>query len=108
MSQPIWINFNIKRNGNFFIIEKYCYNSVFFINDIISEHKQSYQEFQNKYMISTNFLEYYGIVGAVQKRWKNLISEYRRLHDINNDIVDRLKSDKVTKQMGPGIKNTNR
>jgi hypothetical protein len=36
----------------FFIIEKYCYNSVFFINDIISEDKQflSYQEFQKKYI----------------------------------------------------------
>ena len=36
----------------------------FFINDIISEDKQflSYQEFQNKCIISTNFLEYYGIV----------------------------------------------
>ena len=91
-----------------FIIEKYCYNGVSFINDIISEDKQSYQEFQNKYMINTHFLEYYGIVGAAPKRWKNLISKYRRLHDIKHDIVDRLKSDKVTKQMGPGIRNTNR
>ena len=51
LSQPIWLNFNIKRNGNFFIIDKYCYNGVFFIIDIISEDKQflSYQEFQNKY-----------------------------------------------------------
>ena len=40
LSQPIWLNFNIKRNGNIFIIEKYCYNGVFFINDIISEDKQ--------------------------------------------------------------------
>ena len=45
-------------------------------------------------MISTNFLEYYGIVGAVPKGWNHLISEYGRLHDIKNDIVDRLKSDK--------------
>ena len=45
-------------------------------------------------MISKNFLEYHGIVGAVQKVWKKLISEYGRLHDIENDIVDRLKSDK--------------
>jgi hypothetical protein len=56
-----------------------------------------------------------------------LISEYGRLHDINNDIVDRLKSDKksckyffemylkkhkrksfkVRKQIDPGIRNTN-
>ena len=50
----------------------------FFINDIISEDKQflSYQEFQSKYMISTNFLEYYGIVGGVPKKWKNHISKY--------------------------------
>jgi hypothetical protein len=33
-------------------------------------------------------------VGAVLKRWKNLISEYGRLDDIKNDIVNRLKSDK--------------
>jgi hypothetical protein len=45
-------------------------------------------------MISKNFLEYHGIVGAVQKVWKKLISEYGRLHDIENDIVDRLKGEK--------------
>jgi hypothetical protein len=75
LSQSIWLHFNIKRNGNFFIIEKYCYNGVFFINDIISKDKLfwSYKEFQNKYMISTNFLEYYGIVGAVPKRWKKTL-----------------------------------
>ena len=33
-------------------------------------------------------------VGAVPKRWKNLITEYGRLDDIKNDIVNRLKSDK--------------
>ena len=54
----------------------------------------SYQEFQNKYMIITNVLAYYGIVGAVPKGWKTLISEHGMLHDIKNDIVDRLKSDK--------------
>jgi hypothetical protein len=51
MSQPIKLNFNIKRNKTFFIIEKYCYNSVFFISNIVSEDKKkclSYQEFQNK------------------------------------------------------------
>jgi hypothetical protein len=50
-------------------------------------------------MISTDFLEYYGIVGAVPKRWKNFISEYGRLHVIKNDIVDRLKSDKKNMQI---------
>ena len=26
LSQPIWLNFNIKRNGNLFIIEKCCFD----------------------------------------------------------------------------------
>jgi hypothetical protein len=32
-------------------------------------------------MINTNFLEYYGIMGAVPKGWQKLISEYGMLHD---------------------------
>ena len=56
------------------LLNKYCYNGVFCINDIVSEDKQflSYQEFQNQCMISTNILEYYGIVGAVPKEWENI------------------------------------
>jgi len=49
-------------------------------------------------MISTNFLEYHGIVGAAPKLSKKLISEYGRLHDIENDIVDRWKIDKKKKK----------
>jgi hypothetical protein len=33
-------------------------------------------------------------VGAVPKGWNKLVSEYGKLHDIKNDIVDSLKSDK--------------
>ena len=54
----------------------------------------SYQELQNKYMISTNFLEYYGIAGVVPMRWKKLLSEYGSLHDIKNNIIDRFKTAK--------------
>ena len=39
--------------------------------------------------MSTNFLEYYG-----PKEMEKLISEYGRLYDIKNEIIDRLKSDK--------------
>jgi hypothetical protein len=62
----ISFNIKIKPNG----LTQDVNNILFlFINDIISEDKQflSYQEFQNKYLISTNFLEYYGILGAVPK-----------------------------------------
>jgi hypothetical protein len=73
LSQPIWLNFNIKRNGNFFLLLKNIVIMVSFLLMILSlKIKQflSYQEFQNKYMISTNFLDYYGIVDAVPERWK--------------------------------------
>jgi len=68
----------------------------FYINYIVSDEKQflSYQELQNKYMISTNFLEYYGIAGVVPMRWKKLLSEYGSLHDIKNNIIDRFKTAK--------------
>ena len=49
----------------------------FLINNIFSEDKQflSYQKFQNKYMISTNILECYGIVGAVPKSHRLVLIE---------------------------------
>ena len=86
LNQPICLNINAKRNGNCLLLKKYCYNGVFFIKQFLS-----YQEFQNKCTISTNILEYYGIVGAVPKEWENI---FGRLHFIKNDIVGRLKSDK--------------
>jgi hypothetical protein len=45
-------------------------------------------------MISTNFLEYYGIAGVVPMRWEKLLSEYGSLHDIKNNIIDRFKTAK--------------
>jgi hypothetical protein len=51
---------------------------------VVSEDKQiwSYNEFQNEYMISTNYLEYYGIVGAVPLRWINI-----KMHMHFNSLV---------------------
>jgi hypothetical protein len=48
LNQPICLNINTKRNGNCLLLNKYCYNGVFFIDEIVSEDKQflSYQEFQ--------------------------------------------------------------
>ena len=48
LSQPIWLNLNIKRNGNFFIIVKYCYNGVFFfILIMLSLMKNSFCHIRN-------------------------------------------------------------
>jgi hypothetical protein len=41
LSQPIWLNFNIKRNGNFFLLLTNIVIMVSsFINNIVSEDKQ--------------------------------------------------------------------
>ena len=60
--------------GNSFIIEKYCYNGIFFssilfINDVFSEDKQiwSYQEFQNE----EEFEDTKGHLESVNRRTDN-------------------------------------
>jgi hypothetical protein len=35
LSKPIWLSFNIKRNGNLFIIDTYFYNDVFLLFPIV-------------------------------------------------------------------------
>ena len=73
-SQPIWFNYNIKRNGNGFIIEIIVI-MVYYLLMILSlkiNSFLSYQTFQNKYIIGTNFHEIYAIVGAVPKGWKQI------------------------------------
>ena len=48
LSEPIWLNLNIKRNGNIFIIVKYCYNGVvFFILIMLSLMKNSFCHIRN-------------------------------------------------------------
>jgi len=58
----------------FLLFEIIVYNGALIINGIVSEDKQflSYQTFQNKLIISTQFQEIYAIVGAVPKGWKIL------------------------------------
>jgi hypothetical protein len=65
------------------------------MNDIVSVetlffHIRNLKQVYDKY----NFLEYYSIVGAVPERWKNTYLRVWKVHDIINDIVDRLKRDR--------------
>jgi hypothetical protein len=71
-SQPIWFNYNTNRNCSVFIIEIIVI-MVYYLLMILSlriNSLLSYQTFQNKYIIGTNFHEIYAIVGAVPKGWK--------------------------------------
>ena len=73
-SQPIWSNYNTNRNCIVFIIEIIVI-MVYYLLLILSlkiNSFLSYQTFQNRYIIGTNFHEIYVIVGAVPKGWKQI------------------------------------
>jgi hypothetical protein len=73
-SQPIWSNYNTNRNCIVFIIEIIVI-MVYYLLLILSlkiNSFLSYQTFQNRYIIGTNFHEIYVIVGAVLKGWKQI------------------------------------
>jgi hypothetical protein len=73
-SQPIWFTYNTNRNCSVFIIEIIVI-MVYYLLMILSlkiKSLLSYQTFQNKYIIGTNFHEIYAIVGAVPKGWKQI------------------------------------
>jgi hypothetical protein len=73
-SQPIWFNYNTNRNCSVFIIE-IIFIMVYYLLMILSlkiNSLLSYQTFQNKYIIGTNFHEIYAIVCAVPKGWKQI------------------------------------
>ena len=73
-SQPIWFYYNTDRNCSVFIIEIIVI-MVYYLLMILSlkiNSFLSYQTFQNKYIIGTNFHEIYAIVGAVRNWWKQI------------------------------------
>jgi hypothetical protein len=73
-SQPIWSNYNTNWNCIVFIIEIIVI-MVYYLLLILSlkiNSFLSYQTFQNRYIIGTNFREIYVIVGAVPKGWKQI------------------------------------
>ena len=52
MSQTIWSNKNIKRNGRSFIYQSWLRKGIYFINDLLKNDGRfmSFAEFRNQYM----------------------------------------------------------
>ena len=74
---------------------KYVENSIFFINDLMSDNNTlfSYDEFKKKYDINTNFVEFYSILSAIPKRWKSIIEGSSKLEIIENKLIDKVKKE---------------
>jgi hypothetical protein len=64
-----------------------------FINDsILPDNKSLYtfNEFANTYNVNVNFVEYYGIIGAISNSWKEIIlRENIKLDRIYNEMVEK-------------------
>ena len=88
-SQPIWFNYNTNRNCSVFIIEIIVI-MVYYLLLILSlkiNSFLSYQTFQKKYIIGTNFHEIYVIVGAVPKRWKQIFQSMGECMMLNMTLL---------------------
>ena len=95
LSQSIWLNSCIKIDGKMWINTKCCENNVFFINDLISDHRRFYtfDEFQALYNIKLNFVEYYSIISAIPQSWKEKIIGKDKLDNITHPLVEKIRSE---------------
>ena len=95
LSQSIWLNPCIKIGGQMCVNAKCCENNVFFVNDLVSNNRKfySFEEFQVKYNIRLNFVEYYGILSAIPLDWRQKITEVEKLDVIENKFVEKIKKE---------------
>ena len=100
LSQPIWFNEHLKINNATVFYKTWCKAGIYFINDLIGENNQflSPQELNNKYGLSTNFLQFYSVLNMIPKHWKNLIRQTRKLERVTNYNFDFIKQNKKSSQ----------
>ena len=94
MSQCIWLNNNIKRNGTKFILSHWIQKDVYFINVLLTNYGKflSFVEFRNLYLLDVNFIEYYGVIDAIPLHWKRLIRNNNKIQNIIHPHVNLLKT----------------
>ena len=74
--QPLWNNDMIKVNNKVLYLKSWCNKSVRFVNDVLKTDGSflSYCEFQHKFNMPSNFLQYYGFCNAIRSGFnKNVI-----------------------------------
>ena len=58
----------------------------------------SHQNLSQKYNLSINILDYYGLMSAIPTEWKNVIKDNKKLESIHLNTIDLVtKNIKVTK-----------
>ena len=68
MSQCIWLNGNIIRNGRKFILPHWIQKGIYFINDLLANDGRflSFAAFRNTYLLDINFIDNYSIINAIK------------------------------------------
>lgn len=71
---------------------------IFFINDFINDDGNflSFENFQNKFNVHTNFLIFNGLISAIPKHWKELIKDVPR-EEICDGNIEKLNNAKSIK-----------
>ena len=79
ISQPLWFNSCIKNANNSMIYMTKAYDSgIFNIHDLLINNKlATFEQISSKYPNSgLNFLSYYGLINAIPRTWKQIITSY--------------------------------
>ena len=100
LSQPLWLNNNIKINNKTIIKPSWIKNDIFFVNDLIDETGNflPYEEFVRKFPVNTNILDFYGLLSAIPREWKIKLKDCNKLEDVSSSHITYLKKHlKVTK-----------
>ena len=66
-------------------------NDIFFINDIFSEYSRvySWEELQIQYNININFMDYFSVLSAIPKAWKEKIAGAKILDHIKCNLIEK-------------------
>ena len=85
LSLPVWYNFNFKIGGKSFLDKSYLNRGILCINDFMNECGNFYtqQEFQNKYLFTTNFLQYNNIIHCFRTFLDSLTISHKSIKEVN-------------------------
>ena len=100
LSQPIFLNNDIKINNKKVFRRKWIENGIFFINDLIDNNGSIYnfESFKRKYNLNINILDFLGIKAAIPNEWKNKIKNIAKKDTITTENIKYMKEhSKITK-----------
>ena len=79
VKEVIWNNRRIQINQKTVFFEKWYTKGILKIGDVIDENNNflSFESLKRKYAIDINFVNYYGIISAIPRQWKQALKQTR-------------------------------